>query len=112
MKFLLAFLCPPLAACRYGCAGCCAAPIAVFWLAGLVAIGYGFAGGPANLMGTSWNTIAFGSLLWLIAAVWSVLTMRGVEHGKCEPRYPYGLCGRAVPPSEEADPFDEVRKAR
>ena len=45
----LSILIPPLAVCRYGCAGCCAAPIGVFWLAGITSIVYGYLGGPAGL---------------------------------------------------------------
>lgn len=108
---------PPVAACKYGCAGCCAAPIAVFWLAGIAAMIYGLLGGPANLMGPSWNTAALGLLLWLIAAVWSAVSIRGADEETCTQRDSNPLCktlapGKAGTAADESDPFDEVRKAR
>jgi len=68
----LTLVTPPFAARKFGCAGCCAAPIGVFWITGIVGIVYGIVGGPTNLMGPSWNTIALGLALWGIAAVGSV----------------------------------------
>lgn len=104
---------PPVAACKFGCAGCCAAPITVFWLTGIVSIGYGFVGGPGNLMGPSWNTIALGLVLWGIASIWTAITIRSANEQKCESRSS-PLCNKIInPPSaDESDPFDEVRKAR
>ena len=65
----LSILIPPLAVCRYGCAGCCAAPIGVFWLAGITSIIYGYYGGPAALETVSWTTVLLGVGLWAIASV-------------------------------------------
>ena len=112
IKAVLTLVSPPLAACRFGCAGCCAAPIAVFWLTGIVSILYGLAGGPGNLMGPSWNTVALGVSLWAIASVWAAVTIRGVDNGKCEPRGENRLCKKILPNEDESDPFEEVRKAR
>lgn len=112
IKAVLTLVFPPVAACRFGCAGCCAAPIGVFWLAGMVSIFYGMAGGPSNLMGTSWNTVGLGVALWVIASVWAALTIRGADKGKCEPRGENRLCNKALPKADESDPFEEVRKAR
>ena len=107
----LTVITPPVAVCRFGCAGCCAAPITVFWLTGIVAIIYGFVGGPGNLMGPSWNTIALGLALWGIAAVWALITIRSADEDRCETRNS-PLCKNILPESDESDPFDEVRKAR
>ncbi|MCO6412172.1 MAG: hypothetical protein J5I92_05455 [Thiogranum sp.] len=112
IKAVLTLVCPPLAACRFGCAGCCAAPIGVFWLAGMVSIFYGMAGGPANLMGPSWNTMGLGIALWVIASVWAALTIRGAENRNCETRGRNRLCNRILSDADESDPFEEVRKAR
>ena len=101
-----------MAACRFGCAGCCAAPIAVFWLTGIVSILYGLAGGPGNLMGPSWNTVALGVSLWAIASVWAAVTIRGDEHGHDESRGGDPLRKKIAPNEDESDPFEEVRKAR
>jgi len=109
---VLTILAPPLAACRFGCAGCCAAPIGVFWLTGIVSIVYGFIGGPANLMGPSWNTVGLGLALWAIATVWAALTIRSADEDTCAGKS-NKLCDKLTPPAaDESDPFEEVRKAR
>jgi hypothetical protein len=112
-RLLLTLLAPPVAACRYGCAGCCAAPITVFWLTAIVSMVYGVAGGPANLMAPSWNTVGLGVVLWAIASVWTALTIRGASASpaRCEGRN-NPICERIVPDADEPDPFDEARKAR
>lgn len=107
----LTLVAPPFAACKFGCAGCCAAPIAVFWVTGIVSIVYGIVGGPANLMGPSWNTMALGLALWGIASVWAAITIRSADEEKCNGRK-NRLRDRVLPTADESDPFDEVRKAR
>lgn len=109
-KPLTTFLIPPLAVCRYGCASCCAAPIGVFWITGLISIVYGFLGGPAHLAGTSWPTVGLGAGLWLIAMVWAWLVIRNTDEETCEGR-PNRLCRTLAPDADETDPLDEVRKA-
>jgi len=109
-RALLTILTPPFAVCKYGCAGCCAAPIAVFWITGIVGIAYGLVGGPANLMGPSWNTVLLGVTLWGIAVMWTAITIRSAGDDVCVERN-NELC-RKILPSDETDPFDEIRKAR
>ncbi|MBZ0071739.1 MAG: hypothetical protein WCY26_05810 [Thiohalobacteraceae bacterium] len=110
MKTLLTLLTPPVAACRYGCASCCAAPIGVFWLTGIVSILYGALwGGPAD--GTGWQTIVLGLGLWGIAATWAYLSLRNTDSEGRDERSGR-LCSKILPSVEEPDPFDEVRKAR
>jgi len=104
-------LTPPVAVCRFGCAGCCAAPIAVFWITGMVSITYGMIGGPANLMGPSWNTMLLGVGLWCIASVWAAVAIRGADEARCVDKKS-DLCRRILNTEDESDPFDEVRKAR
>lgn len=109
-KTLLVLFTPPFAVCRYGCAGCCAAPIGVFWLAGIVGILYGLIwGGPAQ--GTGGQTALLGLGLWAVACVWAALTIRGADDDKCENR-DSTLCSKILPSLDEEDPMDEVRKAR
>lgn len=109
-RALLILLSPPLAACRYGCAGCCAAPIGVFWLTAIISILYGAIwGGPAE--GTGGQTILLGLGLWAVAAVWSILTIRGADQDKCA-EHRSSLYSKILPSLDESDPFDEVRKAR
>lgn len=109
-KLLLVLFTPPFAACRYGCAGCCAAPIGVFWLAGIAGILYGLVwGGPAA--GTGGQTALLGLGLWALASVWAAFTIRGADDDKCQNRSST-LCNRILPSVDEHDPMDEVRKAR
>lgn len=105
----LSVLIPPLAVCRYGCAGCCAAPIGVFWLAGIVSIIYGFIGGPAGLETTSWTTVSLGLALWLIAAVWAAMAIRGVKDDECQ-RKRSTVCRMVSPGANEHNPLDDVKK--
>ena len=111
IRAILTLLTPPVAACRYGCAGCCAAPITVFWLTGIVSIIYGLTGGYANLMGPSWDTVSLGLALWGIASVWSGITIRSASEEKCA-HEKNKLCSTVLPSNDESDPFEEVRKAR
>ena len=111
-RYLLALLAPPLAVCRYGCAGCCAAPIGVFWITGLVAILYGVVwGGPLRLEGVSWGTLGLGLLMWVIAVSWSMLTLRAADADRCKEKTS-PVCSKIVPSADEGNPLDEVRKAR
>ena len=108
MKHILeSTLVPPLAACRYGCGTNCTPVIAVFWLFGLVSVIFGLLGGPTSEPGISWYTVGLGLILWGIAAVWTLLTLQGVESRECQ-----GIWGRAQPAgSDESDPLEEVKKA-
>ncbi len=90
-RHLLTFLAPPLAVCRFGCPGCCAAPIAVFWLAGITALVYAFLGGPEGAAGVSPGTLALGAGLWAAAWMWTLLTLRTTEEG-CAEQPPAALC--------------------
>ncbi len=110
-KVVLNILIPPFAACRYGCAGCCAAPIGVFWLAGIVGIIYGLLGGPLELHMADWKTVALGAGLWIIAAVWAALTIRGASADKCANKSST-ICNKILPSEDEPDPLEEVRKAK
>jgi hypothetical protein len=110
-RAVLTILLPPAAACRYGCAGCCAAPITVFWIASLVSLVYGLIGGPTRLMGPNGYLVLLGLALWGIAAVWTAVTIRGADEDKCQGKSST-LCTRIMPAGDESDPFDEVRKAR
>lgn len=107
--YLTSLLVPPAATCR--CGSYCTAPITVFWIFGVVSVVYGFLGGPAGEAGISWYTVGLGVLMWGIAAVWTVLTMKGVE-ADCN-NHDHSPRAHKVAVSEgEADPLDEVKKAR
>jgi len=109
-RYILSLLVPPVAVCRYGCAGCCAAPIAVFWLAGLASLTYGYLGGPLELSGVSWYTMGLGSILWAIASIWAMITIHNVNTELCESKQ-RTICGKISPKLDESDPMDEIRKA-
>lgn len=111
MKLILAILIPPVAACRYGCAGCCAAPIGVFWLTGIIGLVYGCYGGPLRLDGVSWNTLGLGVALWGIAVVWTLITLRNADDDRCRKKTST-LCNKIAPRLDEDDPLDQIRKAR
>jgi len=105
----LSILIPPLAVCRYGCAGCCAAPIGVFWLAGITSIIYGYFGGPASLPTVSWTTVLLGIGLWVIASVWARTAIRGVKADECKQKRST-VCRVVNPNSDDTDPLDEIKK--
>ena len=109
-RYAMSALMPPVGACRYGCGSSCAAPVTVFWLFGVVSVIYGFLGGPTGEPGISWYTVGLGFAMWLIAAVWTMLTIQGVEadrcHGVLSPRDQH-----VEPDESEVDPFDEIKKA-
>jgi len=113
-RTIMAALAPPLAVCQYACAGCCAAPIGVFWITGIVSIIYGFMGGPANLDHTSWMTVLLGFGLWIIAAVWAENTIRPVntdqENTNCEQGNSKNLCRIIKPRIDDSNPLDEIKK--
>lgn len=106
---ILAILVPPFAVCRYGCAGYCAAPIGLFWLAGIVSIVYSFYGGPLGVDGISWTTLFLGVVMWIIATVWAEDTIRGVDADKLQTKSS-SLCRIVKPNIDEHDPFDDIRK--
>ncbi|MCP5419084.1 MAG: hypothetical protein H6970_02430 [Gammaproteobacteria bacterium] len=106
----LSLLAPPFAVMKHGCASCTAAPIAVFWLASLVSIGYGLVGGVLGSPGRSWTEIFLGIILWVIAAAWARLVIGGVtEDTQAKQNSP--LQRRVVPGTDEPEPFEEARKA-
>lgn len=105
----LAILVPPFAVCRYGCAGYCALPIGVFWLAGIVSLVYGFYGGPLHLDGISWTTLLLGVVMWVIATVWARDTIKGVDEDKLQTKTS-SLCRVVKPKIDDHDPFEEIRK--
>jgi len=79
----LTLFAPTVAVCKFGCASCCAAPITVFWLAGIVSIVFGFLGGPVSLTETSWTTVTLGLALWGIASLWTAIGIRGSGEAQC-----------------------------
>ncbi len=111
-RTIQALLVPPLAVCRYGCAGCCAAPIGVFWIAGIVSLIYAFFGGPTGQEGISTGTLVLGIVLWAIASLWANNTIRNVtEDSHCDSETP-GFCRvfKSADILDESDPMDEVKK--
>ena len=112
-RSILALAVPPIAVCRYGCAGCCAAPIGVFWLAGIISIIYAFFGGPAGEAGISLGTLALGLILWIIATIWAENVIKGVAEDEkdtqCESKVS-NVCRLVQPKIDDSDPMEEVKK--
>ena len=108
-RVLLAFLVPPFAVCRFGCARCCAAPIAVFWISGIGAIIYGLLGGPASLATISWTTVLLGFGLWGLAAIWALTVIKTIDDPKCKQKRP-SLCSAFSSSANDSNPLDDVKK--
>ena len=107
---ILAFIAPPIAVCKFGCASCCAAPIGVFWIAGLISLIYAFFGGPAGTTEFSPGTFLLGVILWGIATTWTELTINGVDaDDQCDEQNS-SLCRMVKPKADDGDPMDEIKK--
>ncbi|HHI76921.1 MAG TPA: hypothetical protein ENJ94_07090 [Gammaproteobacteria bacterium] len=109
-RHITATLIPPVGACRYGCGTSCAAPITVFWLFGVISVVYGLLGGPTNEPGVSWYTVGLGVVMWGIAAVWTLVTLQGVEADRCHDLWS-PRDHQVAADEREPDPFEEVKKA-
>lgn len=108
----IAWLVPPAAVMKYGCAACTAGPIGVFWLASLVGLFYGLTGGTlGGVQGSSLVIVGISLLLWVIAAVWARLVMCGVEDDMAG--HPEStLKRRVIPRLDELDPTEQIRGMR
>lgn len=107
----LSVLVPPLAVCHYGCAGCCAAPIGVMWITGIISVVYGLFGGPAGMDEISWTTVSLGAVLWVIAAIWARTVIRGVDADKSDPKCKTNtstVC-RIVKDDDDSDPMSDIK---
>lgn len=111
-RLLLSYLAPPIAVCRYGCAGCCAAPIGVMWFAAIVSIIYGFAGGPTNAETISWATVGLGVILWVVSVIWTLNVVRGVSDDMADPNCSHKkstVCS-IVRSDDDNDPMSDINK--
>ena len=108
----LVLLAPTVAVCRFGCASCCAAPITVFWVAGIISIVFGFLGGPvSNQSGISWSTVALGLALWAMASLWTAVSIWGAGKAQCDK--PDSSVRPTIHSAEdEPDPFNDTHGAR
>ena len=100
---------PPLAVYRKGSASMCTAPIAVFWVTGIVSLLYGLEGGPLRDGETNWLLLGLGAVMWAIAYVWGRLVATGVdedEHGTARS----SRATQVDPEAYTSDPMDEIRK--
>jgi len=107
----LTLLAPTVAVCRFGCASCYAAPITVLWLAGIVAIVFGFLGGPVGLAEPGWRVVALGLALWGMASLWTAIAIRGSDEQQCDsPDSP--VCHTINPGTDESDSRNDPPGAR
>jgi hypothetical protein len=107
----LILLAPTVAVCRYGCASCCAAPITVLWLAGIVAIVLGFLGGPAEMAEPSWGTVGLGLALWAISSLWTAIATRGSSGQLCEGA-DSAVCQGVNSGKDDPEHLDKIHGAR
>ena len=115
-RVTLSLLAPPLAVARYGCASCCAAPIGVFWIAGIASLVYGGLGGPLRSGSVAWSVVGLGVVLWIAASAWALLTVQGVsdrhEQERRARRNTRGVESEPPAGPDESDPLEEVRRFR
>ena len=110
---MLAIIVPPIAVCRYGCAGLCAAPIALFWVTGIASLVYGYLGGPLDIAGISWTTVGLGALMWAIAAVWADITVRNIDMDIDDSVPNKSICKIVRKPAvDDSDPFDQIKRVQ
>jgi hypothetical protein len=107
----LTLLAPTVAVCRFGCASCYAAPITVLWLAGIVAIVFGFLGGPVSLTVAGWSAVALGLALWGMASLWTAIAIRGSDEARCD-RPDRPVCHTINSDTDESDPRNQIRRTR
>jgi len=112
VKQILGLVVPPLAVCRYGCASCCALPIAGFWIGGLILLAFHFSlDGEMNRL-IEMGSLAGGLALVALSIAWAELTIARAERDGCEEEDgSRGICA-SIPSANEPDPIEEVRKAR
>ncbi len=113
----LSLLAPPLAVSRYSCASCCAAPIGVFWVAGIASLVYGGLGGPLRSGSVGWSVVGLGIVLWIAATAWALLTIQSVEDGnqrrnQNRRRGEHTMSPEAGAGPDESDPLEELRRLR
>jgi hypothetical protein len=104
-------LAPPVAVCKFGCASCCAAPVTVLWLAGMVAVILGFIGGPAEQAEPSWVTVGLGLALWGISALWTTIATRSGDGSVCE-GVDRSVCKRINPDDNDSTHLEDIHRAR
>lgn len=111
-RWLMITFFPGFAACRHKSVASCGAPITVFWIAGIAAIGYG-----TGVTGTDGYTafnmpiVMLGLSLWIAASVWTYMTVRGVTQELCNSCEHVATC-TMKPQFDESDPFEQVRSIK
>lgn len=109
----LAIVAPPVAVWHYGSAEATAAPIGVFWLAGIVSIFYALTGGTlGDLPVTRGVLLGLGVVLWAIAAAWTYLVIEAVESDAYHDPVVSPMDHTVEPSLDEPDPMQEVRKGK
>lgn len=104
----IAWLLPPAAVIRYGCATCTTGPIGVFWLTSIVSIVYGLIGSTlGGWEGSQAFLVGLGIVMWLIAAVWARLVIHGVDEDLSGSQQS-SLYRRVIPRLDETDPLKVI----
>jgi len=116
-RHVLGVTVPPVAICRYGCAGCCALPITIFWVGGVAALIYFFFYAQPEHSWLYNGSLLLGVGMILLSIVWTEMTITRVMRDGCDKPAKPGkrFCGGVGSTSQEldeTDPLDEVRRAR
>ena len=115
-RHILGVAIPPIAICRYGCAGCCALPITIFWVGGVAALIYFFFYAQPEHSWLYNGSLLLGLGMIALSIVWTEMTITRVIRTGCnKPKstkksFCGGLAGGIE--EEEIDPLEEVRRAR
>ena len=115
-RHILGAAIPPIAICRYGCAGCCALPITIFWVGGVAALIYFFFYAQPEHSWLYNGSLLLGLGMIALSIVWTEMTITRVIRDGCDKSESTKkrLCGGVAGTieDEEIDPLEEVRRAR
>ena len=115
-RYLLGLLLPPVAICRYGCAGCCALPISVFWIGGITALTYFLFHAAPEHTWLHQGSLILGVAMIAISVVWTLLTLNRVIRDGCEQSESKNkkFCGGTTTrySEYEEDPLEEVQRLK
>lgn len=115
-RHILGVAVPPIAICRYGCAGCCALPITIFWIGGVAALIYFFFFAQPEHNWLYTGSLLLGIGMIVLSIVWTEMTITRVIRDGCDKpsRSDKQLCGGTLSSDieDEIDPLEEAHRAR
>ncbi len=111
-KNITSILCPPLAVCRYGCAGYCAAPIGVAWMGGITLVVYHFFTQAHLNYLTEFGSLILGLAAISLSIIWTKLTIKQVERDESKNKGKHSPLCKIIPRFYENDPLEDVEKLK